>query len=123
MTHDEVVENIGTIAQSGTKAFLEAIETMKKGSSIAPELIGQFGVGFYSSFIVAEKVTLVTKAAGSKTATRWESTGDGSYTIEETTKKGRGTTVTIKLKDRGDGEPDYTDEWTIWDVVKRHSDL
>ncbi len=123
MTHDEVVENIGTIAQSGTKAFLEAIETMKKGSSIAPELIGQFGVGFYSSFIVAEKVTLVTKAAGSKTATRWESTGDGSYTIEETTKKGRGTTVTIKLKDRGDGEPDYTDEWTIWDVVKRHSDF
>ncbi len=123
MTYDEVVENIGTIAQSGTKAFLEAIDAMKKKESIAPELIGQFGVGFYSSFIVAEKVTLITKAAGAKTATRWESTGDGSYTIEETTKKGRGTSVTLKLKEKNEDEPDYTDEWTIRDVVKRHSDF
>ncbi len=123
MTYDEVVENIGTIAQSGTKAFLEAIDAMKKKESIAPELIGQFGVGFYSSFIVAEKVTLITKAAGASSATRWESTGDGSYTIEETTKKGRGTSVTLKLKDLGEDEPEYTDEWTIRDVVKRHSDF
>jgi molecular chaperone HtpG len=123
MTYDEVVENIGTIAQSGTKAFLEAIDAMKKKESIAPELIGQFGVGFYSSFIVAEKVTLITKAAGAKTATRWESTGDGSYTIEEATKKGRGTLVTLKLKEKSEDEPDYTDEWTIRDVVKRHSDF
>jgi molecular chaperone HtpG len=123
MTYDEVVENIGTIAQSGTRVFLEAIEEMKKKDSIAPELIGQFGVGFYSSFIIAEKVTLVTKAAGSKTATRWESIGDGSYTIEETTKKGRGTAVTLKLKEKGQDEPDYTDEWTIRSVVKRHSDF
>ena len=106
MTYDEVVENIGTIAQSGTKAFLEAIDAMKKKESIAPELIGQFGVGFYSSFIVAEKVTLITKAAGAKTATRWESAGDGTYTIEETTKKGRGTSVTLKLKERGKDDPD-----------------
>jgi molecular chaperone HtpG len=123
MTYDEVVENIGTIAQSGTKGFLEAVEAMKKKESIAPELIGQFGVGFYSSFIVADKVTLITKAAGARTATRWESTGDGSYTIEETTKKGRGTSVILKLKDPGKDEPDYTDEWTIRDVVKRHSDF
>jgi molecular chaperone HtpG len=123
MTFDEVVENIGTIAQSGTKAFLEAIGTMKKSQSIAPELIGQFGVGFYSSFIVAEKVTLITKAAGASSATKWESTGDGSYTIEETTKKGRGTSVTLKLKERIEDEPDYTDEWTIRGVVKRHSDF
>jgi len=123
MTYDEVVENIGTIAQSGTRAFLKAIEEMKKKDRIAPELIGQFGVGFYSSFIVAEKVTLVTKAAGAKTATKWESTGDGEYTIEETTKKGRGTSVTLKLKDKAEDEPDYTDEWTIRDVVKRHSDF
>jgi molecular chaperone HtpG len=123
MTYDEVVENIGTIAQSGTKAFLDAIEEMKKKESIAPELIGQFGVGFYSSFIVAEKVTLVTKAAGAKTATKWESAGDGSYTVEETTKKGRGTSVTLKLKEQGEDEPDYTDEWTIRGVVKRHSDF
>ena len=123
MTFDEVVENIGTIAQSGTKAFLDAIDTMKKSQSIAPELIGQFGVGFYSSFIVAEKVTLVTKAAGASSATKWESTGDGSYTIEEATKKGRGTSVTLKLKERIEDEPDYTDEWTIRGVVKRHSDF
>ncbi len=123
MTFDEVVENIGTIAQSGTKAFLDAIDTMKKSQSIAPELIGQFGVGFYSSFIVADKVTLITKAAGTSSATKWESTGDGSYTIEETTKKGRGTSVTLKLKERLEDEPDYTDEWTIRGVVKRHSDF
>jgi molecular chaperone HtpG len=123
MTYDEVVENIGTIAQSGTKAFLEAIDEMKKKESIAPELIGQFGVGFYSSFIVAEKVTLITKAAGAKTATRWESTGDGSYTIEETTKKGRGTSIILELREKGEDEPDYTDEWTIKSVVKRHSDF
>lgn len=122
MTYDEVVENIGTIAQSGTKAFLEAAEAAKKGT-IAPELIGQFGVGFYSSFIVADRVTLVTRAAGAKTATKWESAGDGTYTIEETTKKGRGTTVTLRLKDRADDDPDYTDEWTIRGIVKRHSDF
>ena len=123
MTFDEVVENIGTIAQSGTKAFLDAIDTMKKSQSIAPELIGQFGVGFYSSFIVAEKVTLITRAAGASSATKWESTGDGSYTIEVTTKKGRGTSVTLKLKERLEDEPDYTDGWTIRGVVKRHSDF
>ncbi|HQI82033.1 MAG TPA: molecular chaperone HtpG [Deltaproteobacteria bacterium] len=122
MTHEEVVENIGTIAQSGTKAFLEAVEAMKK-DTIAPELIGQFGVGFYSSFIVADKVTLVTKAPGARTATKWESTGDGTYTIEETKKKGRGTSVTLHLKEPSEGEPDYTDEWTIRGVVKRHSDF
>ncbi|HPI94448.1 MAG TPA: molecular chaperone HtpG [Deltaproteobacteria bacterium] len=122
MTYEEVVENIGTIAQSGTKAFLEAMEAMKK-DTIAPELIGQFGVGFYSSFIVADKVTLVTKAAGSKTATKWESAGDGSYTVEETKKAARGTSVTLALREPGEGEPDYTDEWTIRGVVKRHSDF
>jgi len=123
MTYEEVVENIGTIAQSGTQAFLGAVEAMKKKDSISPELIGQFGVGFYSSFIVADKVTLVTKTAGAAVATKWESTGDGSYTIEETEKKGRGTSVTLELKKPGEGEPDYTDEWTIRGVVKRHSDF
>ena len=123
MTYDEVVENIGTIAQSGTQAFLDAMDKIKKSQSIAPELIGQFGVGFYSSFIVAEKVALITKAAGAKIATKWESTGDGSYTIEETAKKGMGTTVILKLKEQGEDEPDYTDEWTIRGVVKRHSDF
>jgi len=123
MTYDEVVENIGTIAQSGTRAFLEAMEEAKKKDTLSPEMIGQFGVGFYSSFIVAEKVTLVTRAAGEETATRWESTGDGSYTIEETAKDSRGTTVTLKLKEPKEEEQDYTDEWTIRTIVKHHSDF
>ena len=76
MTHDDVVENIGTIAKSGTAGFLEAVGA-KKQDALTPELIGQFGVGFYSAFIVADKVTLITQAAGHEQATRWESTGDG----------------------------------------------
>lgn len=123
MTYEEVVENIGTIAQSGTKAFLDAVDETKKKESLLPELIGQFGVGFYSSFIVAEKVTLITRAAGSETAVRWESDGEGAYTIEETSRESRGTTVILKLKEQGDDEPDYTDEWTIRGIVKRHSDF
>ena len=123
MTYDEVIENIGTIAQSGTRAFLEAMEKAKGKDSLLPELIGQFGVGFYSSFIVAEKVTLLTRAAGQEKAVRWESSGDGSYTVEEAEKDSRGTAVTLKLKERKDDEPDYTDEWTIRGIVKRHSDF
>jgi molecular chaperone HtpG len=123
MTHDEVIENIGTIAQSGTRAFVEAVEEMKKKDTIAPELIGQFGVGFYSAFIVADQVTLVTRAAGEEKATRWESSGDGSYTVEEADRDSRGTTITLKLKEKGEDEPDYTDEWTIRGIVKRHSDF
>ena len=123
MTYDEVIENIGTIAQSGTKAFVAAMEEAKKKAALTPEMIGQFGVGFYSSFIVADKVTLITRAAGEETATKWESLGDGSYTIEETTKDSRGTTVILALKESLDGDQDYTDEWTIKNIVKHHSDF
>ena len=124
MTHEEVMENIGTIAKSGTMAFLEALEaTRKNGKVIAPELIGQFGVGFYSAFIVSEKVTLITRASGSETATRWESSGDGSFTIEETTKAERGTTVILNLKKTEEDEEDFTDEWTVKRIVKKHSDF
>jgi molecular chaperone HtpG len=124
MTYDEVMENIGTIAKSGTVAFLEALEATKKADdTITPELIGQFGVGFYSAFIVAEKVTLITKAAGSDKAARWESFGDGSFTIEETTKQSRGTTVILNLKKHEKDEDDFTDEWTIKRIVKKHSDF
>lgn len=123
MTYDEVVENIGTIAQSGTKAFLEAMEDAKNKSTLTPELIGQFGVGFYSSFIVADRVELVTRAAGEEKATRWFSAGDGSYTIEETDKESRGTTITLTLKKSDEDEQDYTDEWVIRDIIKRHSDF
>lgn len=124
MSYDEVMDNIGTIAKSGTFAFLEALEASKKADeTIAPELIGQFGVGFYSAFIVAEKVTLITRAAGSDKAVKWESFGDGSFTIEETTRENRGTTVILKLKKLEKEEDDFTDEWTIRRIVKKHSDF
>ena len=111
MTHDEVVENIGTIAQSGTAAFLEAMEQARQEETLTPELIGQFGVGFYSAFIVADKVVLVTRAAGEETATRWESHGDGTYTIEPAERDGRGTTITLHLRAKEKDESDFTDQW------------
>jgi molecular chaperone HtpG len=123
MTYDEVLENIGTIAQSGTNAFLEAMEKLNKEDAITPELIGQFGVGFYSSFIVAEKVTLLTRVAGSDKAVRWESFGNGEFTITEDEKGSRGTLITLELKKKEEGEPDFTDEWTIRNIVKQHSDF
>ncbi len=107
MTYDEVNENIGTIAKSGTAAFLEAMEALSnKDAPLTPELIGQFGVGFYSAFIVADKVTLITRAAGEDTATKWESRGDGSYTVEETTKPGRGTSIQLELRQPEKDAPD-----------------
>jgi molecular chaperone HtpG len=123
MTYDEVMENIGTIAKSGTAAFLEALEQANKQNTLTPELIGQFGVGFYSSFIVADKVTLITRASGSDTAVRWESSGDGTYTIETAEKPSRGTSVILTLKKKEEGDPDYTEEWVIRDIVKKHSDF
>ncbi len=123
MTHAEVLENIGTIAKSGTSSFLEALTLSKDKDLLAPELIGQFGVGFYSAFIVADKVTMITRAAGETTATKWVSTGDGTFTIEETTKADRGTTITLNLKKAEKGDPDFTDEWTIRGIIKQHSDF
>jgi molecular chaperone HtpG len=123
MTYDEVMENIGTIAKSGTGAFLEALEAAQNNDTLSPELIGQFGIGFYSAFMVADKIILTTRRAGSETATRWESRGDGSYTIEETTKESRGTSILLELKKQEKGEKDFTDEWTIKSIVKKHSDF
>ena len=123
MTHDEVLENIGTIAKSGTNDFLEAMKQLNKEATLTPELIGQFGVGFYSSFIVADKITLLTKSANGNPAVRWESHGDGEFTITEAEKSGRGTTITLELKKKEEDDPDFTDEWTIRDIVKQHSDF
>jgi len=123
MTYAEVLENIGTIAKSGTNGFLEAMAQLNKDDSVTPELIGQFGVGFYSSFIVAEKVTLLTRAAGEEKAVRWESHGDGEFTITEAEKTGRGTVITLELKKKQEDEQDFTDEWTIRQIVKQHSDF
>ncbi|MCG6909506.1 MAG: molecular chaperone HtpG [Deltaproteobacteria bacterium] len=123
MTREEIMENIGTIAKSGTAAFLDALEKSKQENTLAPEFIGQFGVGFYSAFIVADEVTLISRAAGAETAVRWWSKGDGEYAIEEAEKGTRGTRVILKLRDKEDGERDFTEEWAIRDVVKRHSDF
>ena len=124
MTYDEVVENIGTIAKSGTKSFLEKLK--EAGNSADNELIGQFGVGFYSSFMVAEKVTLLTRAPGETKGVCWESTGDGTYTIEECEKEKRGTTLILKLhkefysKDQPD--ENFLNQYTLQRLIKKYSD-
>ncbi len=124
MTYDEVIENVGTIAKSGTKAFLEKLKEEKE-STTDKDLIGQFGVGFYSAFMVAEKVTLITRKAGETKAVKWESTGDGSYSIEETEKETRGTSIILTLGEEfyGDkAEEDFTNEYALEALVKKYSD-
>lgn len=125
MTQEEVMENIGTIAKSGTAGFLEMLEQAQSEDMLTPELIGQFGVGFYSAFMVADHITLVTRAAGAAKdeAVRWESGGDGSFTIEPAEKDQRGTTITLSLKKKEKEETDYTDQWQIRRIVKQHSDF
>lgn len=125
MTYDEVIENIGTIAKSGTAGFLDMLEQAQNADLLTPELIGQFGVGFYSAFMVAEKITLITRAAGveKNEAVKWESNGDGSFTIEPTEKESRGTSIVLALKQRGKDDLDYTDQWQIRRIVKQHSDF
>src|SRR5258706_14743642 len=101
MTRDEVVKNIGTIARSGTREYLTALRDAQKEaqrSDVPPELIGQFGVGFYSAFMVADKIELTTRRAGQDTATHWESAGDGASTIGEAQRAHPGSTVTLHLK-------------------------
>lgn len=124
MTYDEVVENIGTIAKSGTKAFLAKMQ--ENTAATDSELIGQFGVGFYSAFMVAQKVTLITRAPGQPKGVRWESTGDGTYTIEEYDKETRGTTLILTLHDEY-GSPERQNEnflnrYTLQNLVKKYSD-
>lgn len=126
MNREELIENIGTIAKSGTKAFLETLKKAKEsGEDVTDkDMIGQFGVGFYSAFMVADKVTILTKKAGEDKAYRWESAADGSYTIEKAEKDKRGTTITISLKKEftEDGEEDFTDTYKIESLVKKYSD-
>lgn len=124
MTRSEVIENLGTIARSGTKEFLKSVGEARK-AELAPELIGQFGVGFYSSFMVAERVTVVTRRAGEATATQWESQGDGRFAVSSVERATPGTSVTLHLKpvDVEDGIEDYTKEWTIRQIVKKYSDF
>ena len=118
MTRDEVIANIGTIASSGTRKFLEALSAEQKTDA---NLIGQFGVGFYSAFIVADKVTLVTRKAGAEAGegVRWESAGTGEYTLETVDNAGRGTSVTLHLKA---DEDEFVQPWQVRSLIARYSD-
>ena len=117
MTYEEVDDNIGTIAKSGSKLFKEQLEEAKKGEI---DIIGQFGVGFYSGFIVADKITLETKSPYSENGVKWISSGDGNYEIEEISKQDRGTKITLHLKD-GDEYNEFLEDWKIKELVKKYS--
>jgi molecular chaperone HtpG len=125
MSRDEVVLLIGTIAKSGTLELLEKLKESKDTAAASQDLIGQFGVGFYASFMVADKVTLLTRRAGQAEGTRWESSGEGTYTIESVDDAPQGTSVTLHLKpeDNDDHLFDYTSEHKIREIVKRYSDF
>ena len=117
MTYEEVDDNIGTIAKSGSKLFKEQLEEAKKGDI---DIIGQFGVGFYSGFIVADKITLETKSPYSENGVKWISSGDGNYEIEEISKQDRGTKIILHLKD-GDEYNEFLEDWKIKELVKKYS--
>ena len=118
MTRVEIIENIGTIASSGTRKFLESLTGDQAKDA---QMIGQFGVGFYSSFIVADKVTVTSRRAGvdKSEAVRWESDGQGSFTLENTEKESRGTVVTLHLKE---GEEEFADNFRLRNIIKQYSD-
>ncbi|MGX7730708.1 molecular chaperone HtpG [Rhodococcus sp. 2H158] len=124
MSRDEVVDLIGTLAKSGTAELRRKLREAQE-SAAPEELIGQFGVGFYSTFMVADKVSLLTRRAGEHDGTRWESSGESTYTIETVEGAPQGTSVTLHLKpeDTEDHLFDYTAEWKIKEIVKRYSDF
>ncbi len=121
MSREEVIANIGTIAKSGTRELRAQADVGEQLS----KLIGQFGVGFYSSFMVADRVVLETRRADAETAVRWESEGDDQYSLSDAEKSGRGTTITLHLKpyDPEAGIEDYTDKWVLARIVKQYSDF
>jgi len=116
MTRDEVIENIGTIAKSGTKEFLSKLSGDESKDS---QMIGQFGVGFYSSFIVADKVTLTTRKAGTDSAVTWESTGEGEFSIEDTKKESKGTEIVLHLKE---DEKEFAAEYRLKSIITKYAD-
>jgi molecular chaperone HtpG len=126
MTRDDLVSYLGTIARSGTKEFAQAMREAASGNN--SDLIGQFGVGFYSSFIAADKVSAETRKAGTNESWIWESEGDGTYTIKEGTRSTNGTTITMHMKsreasDENDVEKDYLSTWTLRNIIKQYSDF
>jgi len=124
MSRDELIANIGTIAKSGTRELLQTLRE-RQSADMLTSLIGQFGVGFYSAFMVADRVTVLTRRAGEDKATQWESSGDGTFTVTEASKFTRGTSIVLYLKKFDeDGEvDDFTDKWVIERIVKRYSDF
>jgi molecular chaperone HtpG len=124
MTRAEVVDLIGTLAKSGTAELRQQLREAKN-DAVSEELIGQFGIGFYSTFMVADKVELLTRKAGESAATKWESSGDGTYTIASVEGAPQGTSVTLHLKpeDAEDALHDYASEWKIRTLVKKYSDF
>ena len=116
MNREDIINNIGTIARSGTKEFLSKLSGDQAKDA---NLIGQFGVGFYSSFIIAEEVILETRKAGEKDAFRWISKGDGEFTIESINKKTRGTDIILTLKK---DEDEFLDDWRLKEIIKKYSD-
>lgn len=124
MSRDEVVELIGTVAKSGTAQLRQALSEAGDASS-SEELIGQFGIGFYSVFMVADRVSMVTRKAGESVGTRWESTGDGTYTIDDVADAPQGTSITLSLKpvDVDNAVQDYADPQVLRGLVKRYSDF
>jgi molecular chaperone HtpG len=119
MSRESVVENLGTIAKSGTKQFLESLKAANVQNR--PELIGQFGVGFYASFMVADRVTVLSRPAGDKAdGVKWESDGQGQFTVESAEKESRGTDVILHLREEA---KDFLRSWQIREIVKRYSDF
>ena len=116
MSRDDIVKNIGTIAKSGTKEFLKKLSGDQAKDA---NLIGQFGVGFYSAFIISDEVTLESRKAGAKTGSRWVSKGDGEFSLESIDKKSRGTSVILSLKK--DAE-EFLDEYRFKEIIKKYSD-
>ena len=116
MSRDDVVENLGTIAKSGTAAFMEQLSGDQQRDS---QLIGQFGVGFYSSFIVADRVEVITRKAGSDETTHWESTGEAEFSIDEATRESAGTTVILHLNSEAE---EFASPWRVRSVIKKYSD-
>ena len=116
MSRQEVIDNIGTIARSGTKEFINALSGDQAKDA---NLIGQFGVGFYSAFILANKVTLRTRRAGSHEAVQWESNGEGDYTLETVDKSSRGTDIILHLRE---GEDEFLNDWKLKSIIRKYSD-
>jgi molecular chaperone HtpG len=124
MSRQDLIDHIGTIARSGTQEMRKRMQESQSEEAVA-DLIGQFGVGFYSAFMVADKVTIITRRAGETSATQWESAGDGSYTLAEAEKASSGTDIILQLKkpDAENGIEDYTDRWKLSMIVHKYSDF